>query len=279
MKPQVIIDSNRVKPFRTVGFSPRRGNSLLETVMALFLFAVAILFVANGADYALQAGNRSAREARAAFLAQSRLAALREWSQQGSNFSNFTAYPGLGAWQVDDFGLQTRVDLLRQQTYMPSSGSEVFLAPPDRRPMDGSLLRARVQVRWGSSARENYQLVTQIGDSRRAWRLANPIEISPISPPAVPLPQGGTADFQAQGFDSAGQAIPDLAFSWTVVPGTSNGLLSAQSADGHTATFTHHTIKLPGPGFDFGPSGEVWVQATARYWGIEQAGRYLLELQ
>lgn len=279
MKPQVITVSINVNPRRTSRISPLRGNSLLETVMALFLFAGAVLFVASAADYALRAGNRSNREARAVFLAQNRLARLREWSQQGNNFLNYTSYPGLGTWQADDFGFSTRVELVRQGTYTPCSASESFLTPADRRSLDGSLLRARVRVSWGPGPFENYQFVTELGDSRRAWRAVNPIVITPVSPPAVPLPQGQTAEFQVEGFDSSGQLIPDLTFSWAVVPGTSNGLFDFQSQDGRRATFIHHVYKLPGPGFDFGPTGEIWVQAVARYWGVEQSGRYLLELQ
>lgn len=279
MKPQVIMVSINVRPLRTVFFSPRRGNSLLETVFALFLFAVAVLFVATSADYALRAGNRSNREARAAFLAQSQLARLREWSQQGNNFLNYTSYPGLGSWQADDFGFTSRVELVRHGTYTPSSASEGFLAAAERRSLDGSLLRARVSVSWGPGPFENYHLVSEVGDSRRAWRAVDPIVITPVSTPPVPLPQGQPAEFQVQGFDSSGQVIPDLTFRWAVVPGTSNGLLDFQSADGRQATFIHHVYKLPGPGFDFGPTGEVWVQAVARYWGIERAGRYLLELE
>lgn len=271
--------SINVKPLRTVHFSSRRGNSLLETVFALFLFAVAVLFVATSADYALRAGNRSNRESRAAFLAQSRLAQLREWSQQGNNFLNYTSYPGLGSWQPDEFGFTTRVELVRHGTYTPCSASESFLAAPDRRSLDGSLLRARVQVSWGPGPFENYQLVSEVGDSRRQWRAVDPIVITPVSPPPVPLPQDQMAAFEVTGYDLAGQVIPDLTFSWAVVPGTSNGLFENQSADGRRATFRHHVYKVPGPGFDFGPTGEVWVQAVARYWGIEKAGRYLLVLQ
>lgn len=271
--------SINVRPLRTVLFSARRGNSLLETVFALFLFAVAVLFVASSADFALRAGNRSNREARAAFVAQSRLAQLREWSQQGNNFLNYTSYPGLGSWQPDDFGFTTRVELVRNGTYTPCSASESFLAAADRRSLDASLLRARVRVSWGPGPFENYQLVSEVGDSRRGWRGVDPIVITPVSPPPVPLPQDQMAAFEVTGYDSAGQAIPDLTFSWAVVPGTSNGLFENQSADGRRATFRHHVYKVPGPGFDFGPTGEVWVQAVARFWGIEQAGRYLLVLQ
>jgi hypothetical protein len=248
-------------------------------VFAFFIFAVALLLVAASSDYALKSGQRSNRESRAALLAQSRLAEIREWCQRTppNQFANYLGYPNLGSWLADDFGYESRLDLVAHHTYSPSLASEIFLPADQRRPFDASLLRVRVQVRWGGLANQSYQLVSLISDSRRGWRAATPIEVTQISG-ALPLGQGLSADFQAVGYDDQGQPIPDLTFRWLVVPGTSCGLLDYQSPDGKKATFTHHMPKVPGPGFDFASSGEVWVMASARYWGVEQTGRMLVQL-
>lgn len=258
----------------------KRGHSLIETVIALFVFAVAILFVAVSADFALSAGRRSTLETRAVLLAQSQLDRARQWCQQTSpstRFAAFAAYPGLGSWQ-SSAGLEYKVDLMAQTTYSPSYTSEIFLTPGQRRCLDASLLRVRVTARWSSSPRDSVSLNSLIGDSRRDWKAANPIVISPVGAVASPLAQGASQDFTAVGYDDLGQPIPDLEFTWSVIPSTSCGMVD-QRPDGLQATFTHHMLKVPGPGYVFAPAGEVLVAATARYWGVERTATYALQLQ
>jgi hypothetical protein len=278
MKPIKMMVSTNDMP-RTRRPSVRRGYSLLEALLAFFVFATAILYLGVASNFAIRAGTRSHLETRAGLLARSRMAELRSWLQQATpnQFAVWNTYPNLGTWQADAGGMESRVDLLLHQTYSPSFASEIFLPAVDRRAFDQSLLRARVEVRWGSN--QSCRLVSLISDSHRDWRAANPIVVSPVGGPSFPLAQGASAQFEAVAYDAGGQVIPDMTFSWAVVPGTSCCLLESQRPDGHQATVRHHMPKVPGPGFDFAPPGEVWVQATARYWGQERSGRFVLGLQ
>lgn len=275
-----MMVSSKVRA-RTPKNSRGAGYSLLESLIALFVFATAILYLAAGADFALRSGTRSNQESRAALLARSKLSQLRSWLQQSSpnHFANFSSYPNQGSWQPDQFGCETRVDLAAQQTYTPSYPSEVFLPAAERRALDQSLLRARVQVRWGTQPYQQFSLVSLVSDSRRAWRAVNPIVITPVGSPSLPLGQDLTVDLQAVAYDSVGQPIPDVTFTWTVIPGTSVCLLESQRPDGKEATVRHHIPLVPGPGFGYGPGGDAFVAASARYWGQVQVGRYALELQ
>lgn len=249
-------------------------------MIAFFVFATAILYLAAGADFALRAGSRSNQENRAAVLARSKLGEVRAWLQLAApnHFASYASYPNLGTWQQDQFGYQTRVDLAPQQTFTPSYQSEIFLSVAERRACDQSLLRARVQVRWGSQAYQQFALVSLVSDSRRAWRAVNPIVITAVGSPSLPLAQDLTVDLQAVAYDAAGQSIPDVTFTWTIIPGTSVCLLESQRPDGKQATVRHRINLLPGPGFGHGPSGDVFVAASARYWGQVQVGRFALNL-
>lgn len=249
-------------------------------MIAFFVFATAILFVAVAADFALRQGRRTLQENRAALVAQSRLAQVRSWchSVEPSPVSGFAAYPGLGSWQADQYGYESRVQMVVHHTYSPSSNSEIFLPADRRRSLDSSLLRVRVEVRWGSLPTQSLKLVSLISDRRRSFRAINPVVVTPLSGATFPLAQGATADFQAEAFNDLGQLIGDAMFSWSVIPGTSLGMLDSQRADGKQCQFINHVLKVPGPGFDFAGPGECWVVATTRYWGVEQVGRYLVEL-
>ncbi len=236
--------------------------------------------IAASADSAVRAGQASNQEVRATWLAQSRLDEVRGWCQSypPDHFAQFLTYGQLGTWRAEAHGLESRVELARHATYSPSLASEAFLPADQRSPFDSSLLRARVQVRWGSRPRQQVELNSLIATSRRSWRASDPIEVTRLSG-SVPLGQGLSAEFRAVGYDDQGQPIPDLAFSWQVIPGTSAALIEQESADGTRAVLTHHLPKVPGPGFEFAPPGEVWVQATGRLFGVEAVGRLLVQLQ
>lgn len=250
----------------------------------MFIFGGAILLLVSSADTVLQAGGRVQREAVAVNLARTQMADLRRWTQSTgpTNFSNWASYPGVGSWQPCSVsGFEYRVTLKSQPTMTPSQNAEGIVDPTQQRKLNTSLIRARVEVRYGGHSSSTYRLDSLIADSRRNWRATNPIVVT-CTAGAAPanVAKGGSLDFQAAGFDSEDHQIQDLMFSWSIISGGSFGMFKTPEwRDGHAATFIHQVPKFPPPGFNYAPPGAAWVAATARFCGQERTGTYLVNLQ
>ena len=112
------------------------------------------------------------------------------------------------------------------------------------------------------------RLVSLIGAPEDTWREVRPIVVTVVTPVSV-LGRDASVDLQAQGFDAAGQLIPDLMFEWSVRPGPGNGTLS-WNRDGSRATLTNVLTRPLGPPLYTGH--QVQVEARAIYCGQLREG-------
>lgn len=241
----------------------RRGLTILETVIAVFVLTAAVLVVTA----LFPAGLRHLRKAEAAHMAaciaENRLEQVRAWSNtpQGSGygFDDFSAYDGMAASDPDHPEYQVAVHAIDQSLYSPSSQFEETAVGP-KREFTGTFKKVQVTVRWEG---ESLTTVTYLADPTRRLRTATPVEIVPTSPIPNPLPQGDSVTFEANGYDQDGRRIPDLRFRWYIVPITGNGTIDP-SRDGLSAVFTNSvtigsTVKYTG--------GACQVAARATYRG------------
>ena len=215
---------------------------------------------------------------RALLAAESQLERARSWSRLPANFHNPSGFPGAGTFtsHPDYPSLQSRLDLEPFGLYSPDWGSEMIVNASRRRFLQGATLRARVEVRWGSRPQQQVRLATYITQPNCGWHDTQPIRIN-MNPAGAALARGDTRDFTVTAYDQANRPMPQITFAWTVVVCTSDGTLQSQSRDGSQARFIHQ-ITRPDGSIVFGPPGEVWVQATARYWGVERSERVVLNL-
>ena len=260
----------------------RTGVTVLETILAFSILTGALLTVAVLIDTGLGYSRDSRMVTQATAVARSRVAEIRSWlqgeSQPNYAFDRWNSLPDLGVWrnEADYPGFESKTDLTRRNTFTPAAGSEMLYKPAERRPLNNTLLQATVNVRWGGRS-PGLQLVTLIADGRRKWA-ADP-DFLVISGAGGNVARGGTLSLSAVGYDDQGQEITDLMLSWTVQAGTSCGMITEQSRDGHTATFCHQTPKPFGPGYTFAPPGTAWVAVSGRLWGVEKTARVLVHLQ
>lgn len=217
----------------------------------------------------------SAIMARALLLAESNLEKVRVWCQDPNHYHRPSSYPDHGLFR-SQAGLESRIDLELSALYSPDWGSEMLLDPLQRRHLPEAVLKATSTVRWGSGQERQVRLLGTIAEPNCGWH-AQPIRIA-MTPNTTSVAQGQTRDFTAVAYDQSNRPMPNVTFAWTVVACTSDGTLQSQSRDGSRAQFIHR-LPRPGGGFGFGPPGEVWVQATARFWGIEKTEKVVLNLQ
>ena len=247
--------------------------------MANFLLATVILGLMALSGNALRVSARTRGELSALTLAHSQLAELRQNLQATPTpVSAWPTLSGLGSWHnhPDFAASEYRLDVALQPDYSPYWRSELMYPLSERRSLDASAVRARAQARWAGGT---VSLVTLIADRRRQWRTANPIEITSVPSAGGSVPKGGHLGLSVQAFNSGGTSEPDALFTWSVMPGTSTGMILSQSRDGRQAVFAHQVPKRSGVGFISGPAGTCYIVATSRLWGQERSQRLLVNLQ
>lgn len=255
-----------------------RGYTILETVVATFILAGAVLMLLATFDAGLKNLQASTQLSKALLLAQSDLDRVRGWCQDPGHFHNPASFPSMGSFAAisGSSGFESRVDLLSRACYSPDWTSEMLHLPSERRELTASTLQASVTVRWGLGANRQVQLAATLAEPNCGWSLTQPIRIV-MTPATATLAQGEVRQFTATAYDQANRAMPGITFSWMVLASSSDGSLQNQSRDGHRVEFIHQ-LKKPGGGTTYGAPGEVWVLCRGRFWGVEKTERQVLQL-
>ena len=252
----------------------RRAHTILETVVATFILAGSMLALLALFDSGVRNLQSSALMSRSLLVAESNLEKVRAWCQVPAHFHQPESYPNLGVFQSQQ-GLESRMELERTALYSPDWGSELLWPASDRRQLPEAVLTAVATVRWGLGKERQVRLTGTIAEPNCGWN-SNPIRIQ-MTPTGTSVAQGESRELTAEAYDQSNRPMPNVTFSWTVIACTRDGSLQNQSRDGHRARFVHRLPK-PGGGFGFGPAGEVWVQATGRFWGVEKSEKVVLNL-
>lgn len=236
----------------------RRGLSLAETIIAIFLLVASFLVITNLFHAGLRYIHKVEARHLAVLVAQNKIEEVRDWARLAANFQAFgtldgdsgsdTLYPGY-TWRLEVEDLVAR---------SPSTRMEE-IAPGQERELRSTLKKLEVSVDWET---ESITLVTYVAAPTGEWRPTTPLVMTAVGGIPNPVPVGGTIDFQVQGFGTSGP-LDDLMFRWSVRPLTGNGTITAQSRDGRTATFQNSYLGLS-------TGGTVEVEVRAVYRGQER---------
>ena len=245
----------------------RRANSLLETIMALFLLAAATLLIVSLFHTALQRSRWSEQQSAAQHIAERTISEIRGWSAQGG----FTAAQDLGSWDgrtyqdstLPEFGISIRAKMAALAS--PCESLETFFPSSQRRRMDLSAAKVQVKVSWSGSrpGASQVTLVSFVSESPRQLQTVT------VTGNTGPLSAGTPSTFQATAYDSSNRAIQDIAFVWWVEAQTGTGQITP-SHNGSQAVFVNQARRSDGTPFQSG--GICRIAAMATYDGQEVIG-------
>lgn len=256
--------------------SHSRAFSLLETLIAIFIIVMALLFVTRLMHQALQRGTAVERRLTATLCAQDKMEEIRAWAADPANFhSDWASYDGVTSTHPDYAGYQIRSSLSDQPLSTPSRLLEEVYPATQQRILEEACKGVTVECWWSDGEKDRIELNTLVGAPPDSFRMPDSIEVSPSN---QTLARDSSATFSAKAFDSAGREIKGLTFSWFIVPKSGAGTLVGQSRDGRTAEIGHWLYALDGSSHTFAP-GLCDFAVRARFNGVEAVGSAEVVLQ
>ena len=237
----------------------RRGLSLAETVVALFVLVVACLGCVQMFHFGLRSGSVTEKRSVAAFLANKRLTQLQVWAKDPTHFSSWSGFPNGADADFPDYGLQTTVS--DYTAFSPCSGVQGSTV----RQLTKSLKRVQIDVSYPPfTAADHLKVVSLIGEPPHPLAgLTVLVDDSAISNPVPPAPF--TQNLSAQVRDGSNTVIQDMMFDWYVDPDTGNGNI-VPAADGKNASFSNEILTPLGSTPNTSGTS-CSVEAWARYMG------------
>jgi hypothetical protein len=248
----------------------RRGVTLLECIISLFLLGGAIFLVISLFHNGLRRQNQIQQEARAAELAQLVANEIREFASSPTNYlTGLSAYRGREQSYPNFQGFLVRTEVGSPAGLTsPCSGLEGRFTHP--RVLQQSTIPVKISVLWGANNTSSFSLHCQVREPKRA---ADSIRVSRIDSTGSPVPVNGILEFQAELLDTAGQPIPGVGFAWTVRPISGNAtFIEPDSSDAQVGRFQHKYYFNPFTSDWENVPGDVRIEARARYWGEEFSG-------
>ncbi|MFN8610731.1 MAG: prepilin-type N-terminal cleavage/methylation domain-containing protein [Vulcanimicrobiota bacterium] len=211
----------------------RRGLTLVECLVAIFIITFAILIMAALFRSALDGARRANKVALATTIANKRMAQIVYDAQDPLQFANWSALDGSPFQdpQFGDFKVTTNSEFETQ--YSPCSQAELNYPAAQQRKLSSSLRKVRVQVSWSNNPRDVVTLINLVG--------APPLNLTSVGiSESIPDPinPAATQSLTVYGHDAGGGVIPDLFYEWTLAAETGNGELVV-SRDGRSASLTN----------------------------------------
>jgi Tfp pilus assembly protein PilV len=238
------------------------GLSLLETVIALFLFTAAALVTVALFHSALHRTTKIQQGATARLVAEEAVAEMRAEFAESSygtkdpdSFKRNYPVPDHPGFQVD-----IQADWAQLQS--PSNPLNLELPATQRKVMDRSAIRTEVTVSW-NEGRDTYSLVTLIEEP------TTELDRVRITGPGGTLAARATQEYQAIGEDANGNVIEDLTFLWWVEPMSGTGTVTANHAEGKGILVNEAQIA---DGTTVVAPGSMRLKVVSKYRGKEVAG-------
>ncbi len=259
----------------------RRGLSLAETVMAIFLFAGGGLACFELALSACRSGARVQRVTEATLIGETALDRIRDWAYSPDNYlNNWAIYDNQSFAWGDPPGYTVHTFVAADQRNPISPCSTLTVGHPQPA-LTGSTRLVRAEVRWGQgSQNERVSLAALIGEPARNPRSSNPLVITRQAPLVDPLPQDVTTRMSATLYDNSDRPIEGVVIKWTLAPdwnsgppGGGMGTIVALPGDalGSQVDLLHHFYRgdpeAPEPPFHV--PGWVVARASVKYDGVE----------
>lgn len=246
----------------------RRGVSLLETVIALFILLGVLTFTLELYARSLREQTKIERNERAAFFTDNVLSRLRHWardpvhfdSDPWADFSNYSdpAFPGFSA----------RVRTRWSATMTPCTAQESERPSARQRQLNKTLKTATIEIFFEGETL--LEVSTLFNEPQRPLAADATVVVRRVSTTTGLLAADETLRHSAQLIDDNGRQIEDVAFSWSIQPLTGNAHISQQARDGSWGELTN-AYPIP-PSQRVYTGGECQAIASARYAGVEYRG-------
>ncbi len=257
----------------------RRGLSLAETIMAIFLFVAGGLVCFELALSACRDGARVEEVTQATIVGENVLDGIRNWAYYPDNYlTNWSIYddkdlPWEGGYQV--------------HTYLAASGrnpvspcSALEIGYPQREITDSSrVVRVKISWRMGGPS-DTLNMVAVINEPPRNVRTVTPVVVTRLAPIVDPVVVNTTTRFQAALFDTAGREIKGVTWDWRIISNWDTGTGGMGSLEEiptqalrSQIDLLHHYYRgdpeAPSPPFKL--PGSVVMRATCNYDGKDYA--------
>lgn len=241
----------------------RRGLSLLETLIAIFIITFAVLEMAALFRSALDGAKRANKVAIATNLANKRMEEIVYWASYDNHFANWGPVDGAQASDslYPDFVVSSDSEAVTQ--YSPCSLTEQRFPAGQQRTLSKAARSVRVRVTWApNESRNKVELYTMVG--------APPVVLDEVDVnEAIPnpiSPFGSSHNLTVYGLDEDGNKIPDLFFDWSLSAGTGNAeLLPAR--DGRSAILRDQAYNPGTESYEPAP-GNATLRVRATYLGL-----------
>lgn len=244
-------------------FRMRRGTSLVETVIAVFILAFLGLAIGNLFHSAIRASGRAGDLQKANLITARQLARLRTLDAAGLAAVD-------GTTVVED-GISLELSSWPKEQMSPCRNVVEMYPVTDRRTLTQSLYQVRIRAQWGSESLETWSMVAPVP------RELDRLELRATPPPGT-LSQNDEVTFTATAYDTSNQEIQDLKFQFYVVAGTGNGTIIQRSPTGRSAVFKHILYRPPFSPIFAEPGTQCRLAARALYRGQEYITTYDLDL-
>lgn len=251
----------------------RRGMSLAETIVSLFILVGAFLTVIGLFHSGLRYSREAFSQQTAVLVAENKLEEIRDWAATSSastyNFDDWAAYLGPAAADPNYPDYLVKVEAVDYAVDSPNSGfGAAYNTLSNPRRLATSVRKVRVTVTWKRGLK-SLSLVTFVGDPERLPRAANPVVLSPTGALPGSLARDASQQYNVYAYDATGRPIRDLMFSWAIKPGQSNAQLDFRR-DGSSANVTNQLLLPLQPPSYLG--GSVILQARTTYRGLPLLG-------
>lgn len=276
--------------------SARRGLSLIEAIMSIFLVIVGFLIMGQLFHSAIHYETLVTERTTAAAMAEHQMEKIRGWSAQvfkgtsgGSAFDDATwaGCPGNGGPNTDPLypGYFINVTTSMARLYSPCTQFETKNDQPNSRAMNNSTRRVDIIVSWSSDSQ--FALSSLISLPTGEPAAVNPVQVAAVAP----LARDARSNTSVTLTNAAGHILPDAFFSWELNPKSTKAgfpnpvgagvAASDPSRDGRSAAianFVYATIPPDTAKTGWAP-GKTLLVATARYRGRKVQGAAQLDLQ
>jgi hypothetical protein len=261
--------------------SQRKGLSLAETIIGLFLLIFGMLISTKLLDTGLRHLSKIDKQAMATKLAEKSMAELRLWVRTSTgpstyNFDQVSWAAGVPTSDPDFPGYKVSLVETPQILYSPCSEFEKpYIGLGTERALNSSARVVKVVVEDSSGGSFKVELTSLIADPTRHLAKVKMTLVSSAIPD--PFEQAGDlanpvansfVEFEAKGLYSDGKEVPDLMFDWYTIPLGGTGTV-VPDRDGRKAKFINGVVVAPA-GPTVSTSGSAALAVHGQYRGHGQ---------
>ena len=205
----------RVKSTPGGGPGDRRGLSLVEAVIALFLLSFCALSVLSLTQTGFRAQKRNQEIARANLVIQSVIADVRLWAEDINNFhSDWSTYNGtFSPAGFPGYQVTVRSEAAGRPIDSPCAELESQWEPTNRgrRVMPRAVVPVELKVFWSDDPRDSMTVLTYVGEPIRD---VSAISFEVNGPSRLSVGMGQGSDYRVSARDGAGRPLDNLMFQW-----------------------------------------------------------------